>query len=158
MKSDKQFVDTLEDNIRKRGAMDKLISDSAQVEISNKVKDFLRAYCIDDWQSEPHHQHQNFAEGRWGVIKAYTNNTLNRTGAPPSTWLLCIMWVCFVMNHLATAQLNYRTPMEALTGQTPDISPLLSFHFWELVYFLDPSDESFPSATKEKPGLLCWHS
>jgi len=49
MKSDKQFVDTLEDNIHKRGAMDKLISDSAQVEISNKVKDFLHAYCIDDW-------------------------------------------------------------------------------------------------------------
>ena len=76
MKSDKQFVDMLEDNIHKRGAMDKLISDSAQVEISNKVKDFLHAYCIDDWQSEPHHQHQNFAEGHWGVIKAYTNKTL----------------------------------------------------------------------------------
>ena len=41
MKSDKQFIDMLEDNVHKRGAMDKLISDSAQVEISNKVKDFL---------------------------------------------------------------------------------------------------------------------
>jgi len=62
--------------------------------------------------------------------------------------LLCIMWVCFVMNYLATAQLNYHTPMEALTSQTPDISPLLSFHFWEPVYYLDPSDESFPLATR----------
>jgi len=33
MKSDKPFVDTLEDSIHKRGAMDKLISDSAQVEL-----------------------------------------------------------------------------------------------------------------------------
>jgi len=41
MKSDKQFINMLEDNVCKRGAMDKLISDSAQVEISNKVKDFL---------------------------------------------------------------------------------------------------------------------
>jgi len=41
MKSDRQFVDMHEDNICKRGAMDKLISDSAQVEISNKVKDCL---------------------------------------------------------------------------------------------------------------------
>ena len=41
MKSDKQFIDTLEENVHKRGAMDKLISDSAQVETSNKVKDFL---------------------------------------------------------------------------------------------------------------------
>ena len=36
--SSKQFVHTLEDNIRFRGALCKLISDYAQVEISNKVK------------------------------------------------------------------------------------------------------------------------
>jgi len=88
MKSMAQFTSTLEDNIRKRGAMSKLISDRAEVEISQKAHDILRAYAIDDWQSEPYHQHQNFAERRWGVIKAYTNNTLNRTGAPASTWLL----------------------------------------------------------------------
>jgi hypothetical protein len=42
MKADKQLVNTLEDNIRNRGAMDKLISDRAKVEISNKeVKDVL---------------------------------------------------------------------------------------------------------------------
>ena len=33
MKSGKQFVNTLEDNIRRRGAMDKLLSDSAKTEI-----------------------------------------------------------------------------------------------------------------------------
>ena len=41
LKSQKQFVNTLEDNIRFRGAMTKLISDYAKVEISNKVKDIL---------------------------------------------------------------------------------------------------------------------
>ena len=44
MKSGKQFVITLEDNIWRRGAMDKLLSDSAKTEISNKVMDILRAY------------------------------------------------------------------------------------------------------------------
>ena len=34
LKTDKSFVNTLEDVIRKRGAMTKLISDRAQVEIS----------------------------------------------------------------------------------------------------------------------------
>ena len=42
MHSSKQFVNTLEDNIRFSTAMCKLISDYAQVEISNKVKDILR--------------------------------------------------------------------------------------------------------------------
>ena len=47
VKTEKQFVNTLEDNIRKRGAMDKLISDRAQVEISNRVLSILRGYMID---------------------------------------------------------------------------------------------------------------
>ena len=38
MHSSKQFVNTLEENFKFRGAMIKLISDYAQVEISNKLK------------------------------------------------------------------------------------------------------------------------
>ena len=55
MRSGKQFVNTLEDNICRHSAMDKLISDSAKNEISHKVQDILRAYNISDWQSQPHH-------------------------------------------------------------------------------------------------------
>ena len=51
MKSGKQFVNTLEDNIRMWRAMDKLLSDSAKTEISNKVMDILRAYHISNWHS-----------------------------------------------------------------------------------------------------------
>ena len=54
MKMDKQFVNVLQDNIRRRGAMSKLISDRAQVEISNRVRDMLKNYLIKDWQSELH--------------------------------------------------------------------------------------------------------
>ena len=46
MKTDKQFVNTLEDTIRQRGAMDKLMTDSAQVEITGRFKYILRAYII----------------------------------------------------------------------------------------------------------------
>ena len=53
MKTDKQFVNTLEDNIRKRGAMDKLILDSAQPEVSNRIKNTLRELFIDYWKYEP---------------------------------------------------------------------------------------------------------
>ena len=96
MKTDKEFINTLEDQIRKRGAMDKLISDRAQVEISEKVRDILGAYLIDDWQSEPHHQHQNYAERRIRILKAYTNTVFDCTGAQASTWLFCVDYVSFV--------------------------------------------------------------
>jgi hypothetical protein len=57
MKTEKQFVNTLEDNIHKRGAMSRLLSDLAQVEISGRVVGILRALYIGQWQSEPHQQH-----------------------------------------------------------------------------------------------------
>ncbi len=60
IKTDRQFINTLEDQIRTQGTPTKLISNRAQVKISNQVKEILQAYCIDDWQSKPHYQHQNF--------------------------------------------------------------------------------------------------
>ena len=62
--------------------MDKLTSDSAQYEISTRVKDVLIALFIDDWQSEAYHQNQNFADRKHQTIKLQTNALLNRTGAP----------------------------------------------------------------------------
>ncbi len=93
LQSSKQFVNTLEDNIRFRGAMTQLISDYAKVEISNKVKDILRMYHSSSWHSEPYHQNQNAAK-----IKAWTNTVLNRTGAPASYWLLCMKYVCYIFH------------------------------------------------------------
>jgi hypothetical protein len=91
MSTDKQFVNTLEDNIRYRGAMDRLISDRAQLEISNRAKDLLRAMAIDDWQSEPGYQHQNFAERRYNTLKSTSNTVMSRFKAPDYTWLLSLM-------------------------------------------------------------------
>jgi hypothetical protein len=69
IKSDKQFVNTLLDNITQRGAPTKLISDRAQVEISKRVKQVLRPLHISTWQSEPHQQHQIPAECQYQNIK-----------------------------------------------------------------------------------------
>ena len=55
IKSTKQFINTLSDNIRKSGAMDTLISDGGKYEISKQVTDLLRSLFIQDYQSEPYH-------------------------------------------------------------------------------------------------------
>lgn len=62
MKTDAQFVNTLEDNIHEHGAITKLISDQVQVEISICIKNSLCTLVITSWRSEPHQQHQNLAE------------------------------------------------------------------------------------------------
>ena len=93
MKTDKQYVNNLEDNIRKRGAMDKFISDSSQSKTSNRVKDTLREILIDDWKSKTCYHDQNFAERLCRTVKSQTNNLLYRTGALPCAWLLAMIYV-----------------------------------------------------------------
>ena len=155
MRTDSQFVSRLLDVIRTRGAMDQLISDRAQVEISNKVLDILRHLCIDDWQSEPHYQHQNFAERRYREVKHKTNRVLNVTGAPANMWLLCMEYVCFILNRMSLRSKNWKTPLELLNGETPDISMIYRFCFWEKVYFINQGTrrhENFPSESDECVG------
>ena len=152
VKSDSQFVHTLEDNIRYRGAPTKLISDRAQVEISKKVLDILRTLCIGDWQSEPHQQQQNPAERRFQTVKNAANRIMDRTGAPPNTWFLCLTYVCFLLNHTYNGSIG-GVPLQHLTGTTIDISVLLKFFFWQKVYY-KRVDSGFPSESTEALGHI----
>ena len=151
MKSGKQFVNTLEDNIRRWGAMDKLLSDSAKTQISNKVKDILRAYHISNWHSEPYHQNQNAAEWRYRTIKSWTDTVMNRAGAPANCWLLCLIYVCYLLNHIACTALDGKIPLLALTGITPDISIILLFTFYQPVFYAT-YDQHFPSESEDRAG------
>ena len=101
LKTQKQFVKNQEDNIRYRGAMTKLISDYAEVEISNKVKDIHRKYHSSSWDSEPYHQNQNPAEGRYCTLKSWTNTIMNSAGVPADCWLLCMIHASYILNHLS---------------------------------------------------------
>ena len=154
IKSTKQFINTLSDNIRKRGAMDTLISDGGKYEISKRVTDLLRSLFIQDYQSEPYHQHQNKAENRFGLAKRYTNTVMNTSGCTACCWLLCLQYICVVLNHLASPTLQGICPVQALQGITPEISFLLHFSFYEPVYYRIDSSEPdlyFPSSYNPIP-------
>jgi hypothetical protein len=63
LKTDKEFVNTFEDNIQEQEAMDKqLISDCAKADNSNRVKNIICALCVSSWFSETYHENQNFTE------------------------------------------------------------------------------------------------
>jgi hypothetical protein len=147
MVSTSEFVNTLLDNIRERGAMDKLISDHANYQTSARVKDILRALLIGHWKSEPYYQHQNFAEHRWGHIKANLEWLMAYLDVDPDCWLLALRYVCDVMNLTSERILGWRPPAEVATGLTQDISILLFFMFWDVVYCTRYANEQ-PGSTK----------
>ena len=145
MKSGKQFVNTLENIIRRRRAMDKLLSDSA--------KTILRTYHISNWHSEPYHQNQNPAEWQYRTIKSWTNTVMNRSGAPANCWLICMIYVCYILNHIACGALNGSIPLLVLYGITPDIfSIMLLYTFYQPVFYAT-HDQHFPSESEERAAF-----
>ncbi len=134
MTREAQFINTFLDCIKKRGAMDILVSDSARSLQSKRVEEVQRALHILSHQSERDYQHQNFAEHQYNHIKRYYNFYSNWRNVWPSAWLLLMQWICRI--HEATAQksLGWRTPLEVATGVTPDISIMMCFLFWDVVY------------------------
>ena len=81
---------------------------------------------------------------------------MNLTGAPAHCWLLCLLYVCSLLNVIALPALGGLTPTEALTGQVPDISHFLHFSFWEPVYYKvdeNEPDHRFPSHSNEKQDI-----
>jgi len=133
MKFSKQFVNTLKDKVRFRGAPIKLVSDPAQVKISGRALEFFRVYVISAWQNESHQQHQKYTERKIQQLKQMTNVILDRTGAPSSLWLLALMYVAFVLNHTWSNNIK-NALLTALLGVTVEISIFLCYHFWQEVY------------------------
>ena len=147
------IVNTLEDNIRFREAMSKLFSDYAQVEIFNKIKDILRMYHSSSWHSEPYLQNQNPSEWHYRTIKAWTNTSLNRTGAPTNCWLVCMSYVCYLLNHISCESLKGPIPLTKHNGVTPDISIIMIYTFYQSVYYAY-HNQSIHSTSEGKFGVV----
>jgi hypothetical protein len=77
---------------------------------------------------------------------------MDRTGAPPYTWLLCLTYVCYLFNHTYNHTLG-AIPLQLLLGITVDISVLLRFYFWQRVYY-KLSESHFPSESREGIGRI----
>jgi len=78
------------------------------------------------------------------------NIVLDHSGALAYYWLLCLQYVCFVLNNCHLDNIGC-TPLRAATGQTNDISPLLWYAFCKAVYYKDET-APFPSGSKEQRG------
>ena len=107
---------------------------------------------MDEW-TEPHSPWQNPAELN-GVkyLKTHAQVLLDRTGAPSNLWFLAQQYLVDVFMVTSHPQLKWQTPLQVSRGDTPDISHILVFQFFEPVLYLDPR-VAFPE-TKELPGYF----
>ena len=87
MMAETQIPCTLGHNIKDRGAMETIISDGARAAIGPRIKAICGIFTVKNYQSKPHHQHQNYAENRVGTLKDATNCVMERAGAPANLWI-----------------------------------------------------------------------
>ena len=57
-----------------------------------------------------------------------------------------------VLNHIFTASLGGKIPLQVLYGVTPDISIILLYTFYQPVFYAT-HDQNFPSDSEERPGF-----
>ena len=76
---------------------------------------------------------------------------MNRSGAPANCWLLCLIYVCYLLNHIACTALDGKIPLFTLGNIAPDISIILFFTFYQPVFYAT-YDQNFPSESEGRAG------
>lgn len=151
--NDKEPEQTGTDYFFRYDAPNLLFSDNAKVQIGKTANSMLGHCGIDDHQSEPCHQHQNYAERRIQEIKRFVDVLVDRTGTPAGHWLLCLLCAACLLNRLASDSLGGISAVQAAHNWTPDVSALLVFHWWQPVYHAaNVPDSGFSNESKEKRG------
>ena len=138
-KSSKETTDSLQMFTREWGIPQKLIVDGAQEMVGQKTsfRQKITYYNIELHVSEAHRPQQNPAEGiireirkKWFRLKAKKN-------IHERLWDYAIVWICEILRQTVSFSryADKRTPIEILTGETPDISEYLDFGFYDWVVF-----------------------
>ena len=135
LRSETDIPVVYQDFLRDVGAPLGLKSDNAKAEIYGKVLDLNRLYCVKDKQSEAYYEHQNSVERMIQDVKRISNSIMDRMAVPAKFWLLTMLFVIGLSNCLVNV--NGVIPQSVVTGEVTDVSPYLSFHFWQEVFYED---------------------
>ena len=98
---------------------------------------FIREQQIQFHVSGPRRPNENPAESSIREAKRQWYRIMVKRNVPPRLWDYGMVWVCETrsMTVSSTRYANGRTPLEIITGETPDISEYLDFGFYDWVTY-----------------------
>ena len=134
-----QVGQSLNDFIFDYGAPNHLTYDGAAVQVGKNTvfQDTIRKAHILYHVSGPRRPNENPAEGAIRDIKMRWYRLQTKKNIPDRLWDYGISYVCETGNIIPTSS-KYskgRTPIECISGETPDISEYLDFGFYDWVMF-----------------------
>jgi hypothetical protein len=89
---------------------------------------------------EPHSLWMNRAEGKMGRFKMHYRRIMNWWQCPETLWCFGALYTSRICELVALMNLNDRSAIEVMTGETPDISTFTNFNFYQFVIYYDPYD------------------
>ena len=99
--------------------------------------DWVAGETIGRDTTEPHHPQHNSAEKRVVNVGTITIKVMSAFVVPMRHHDWCQKYCCDCHNILESIQLNWSSPTERETGNTPYISHF-RFHFWEPIWVFHP--------------------
>ena len=123
--------------INEFGIMNELVMDGAAEQIgknTNMMK-WIRKYDIIHHKTEPEQHNQNRAESAIRELKKKWFRVMVKHKVPKRLWDYGLHWCCDISQRTPNSvfSLEGRTPIEQMTGETPDISKYLDFSFYDYV-------------------------
>ena len=140
MKVDGNHIgDTLTQFVGDFGVPEHLTFDGASVQTGPKTRfmQAIRKYEIKYHVSGPRRPNENPAEQSIHEIKKRWYRIMLKKKVPPRLWDFGFAWVCETENICAnfSKHAGGRTPLEIITGETPDISEYMDFEFYDWVTY-----------------------
>jgi len=125
------------------GIPEELTTDGAKEEMLGTCNAVRKKYLIHQTITEPHTPQQNKTEIEIKALKRHYRCLMHNHAVPETLWDFGLKHAARIRSHVARDSLNGRTPLELLTGQTPDISEIMHFGFYDWIKYYDPA--AFPS-------------
>jgi hypothetical protein len=139
MKAKSEVSDSLSKFLHKVGIPNAIHSDDAPELMHGRFKQICKEYGINTTYTEPYSPWQNRAEGGIRELKSHIYRKMTSKAVPQRLWDFCAKWTCEIRNKTAgnITVLEDRTPYKATMGDTPDISSLLAFNFYDPIWYYD---------------------
>jgi uncharacterized lipoprotein YehR (DUF1307 family) len=148
MKAKSEAILALQELIQDIGIPEHVHTDGAKEMTAGDWKKICNEFGIKMSQTEKASPWQNRTEIEIREIKKHARRMMERANTPVKLWDFCVNYVSHLRNHISQplSQLQGRTPYEIVTGNTPDISELLEFEWYQPIWYYEPS--KFPHQNK----------
>jgi hypothetical protein len=144
MKSKSDAYLALDSVCRSYGVPKLLVSDNAKEETLGNWGRITKEYLIKQRMTEPHSGWQNRCEDEIRELRKHYARIMALHQCPEAFWDFGMEYVLTLRKFLVRNASNGRSPIETVTGDTPDISELLEFDFYQFVKYRNQNDKDNP--------------